>query len=440
MNKFFIFLSVFFISHTSLALSKEPLTENYNDSNIKKITKYLVNIPDSIKSETDTDNPGVGSSLKLKNIDQDGNIWLYSITDRGMNIEAPDLTTGESVKIFPKPSFSPFISLIKVTPNQSAIVEKIIKIQASGIPIPNTMSSAKLEQPLTSDLKKIKNDLSGIDPEGLDVDSQGNFWVVDEYGPALIKISNDGKIIKRIDVSNGLPKIVTHRMRHRGIEAVAVTPSGKIILVMESVLDINGETKNLSNFIRFIEFDPTTDKTRMLAYTYDKDTYASPSSVKIGDIVALDDKSLLVIEQGKTKDGKMRNTIQKVNINNATDITNMKLPNGKELEYANQQELGKINMVRKEFIIDVCKYGWPFEKLEGIAYIDPYHIAIIDDNNFGYSHKLLNTQDQNNKNYKIDLKNKTVLYKGQPSNAIISHKRTGIDTELWIIELQNPIK
>ena len=48
--------------------------------------------------------------------------------------------------------------------------------------------------------------------------------------------------------------------------------------------------------------DPETKESKMYAYPVEVSDYNSPQDCKIGDICAIDDNTLLVIEQGKDKD------------------------------------------------------------------------------------------------------------------------------------------
>jgi hypothetical protein len=440
-NKCIKFAAIWATCLSLLVLAEERLivTENINDKVVTKIDKYLVHIPQSILSEVKMDNPGIGSSLKLHKKDDEGNLWFYAMSDRGFNIDAPLSTTGQTVKVFPFSNFYPFISSIKLVPGKSATIEKTTNLGLTGLPPRQEASQAAIEVPLTLELEEIKSDSNGIDSEGIDIDKDKNFWIADEYGPRLVKVSPAGKIIENIDYTNGMPKILQHRAENRGIESIAISPSGKIYFAAESILNINNETDKTAEFIRIIELDQKTRKTRMFAYMYDKDIYQSKSAVKIGDLVAIDDNRFLVIEQGKKKDGSMRNTIQLIDLSQSTDISSIKLPDGRELEYACGKELNLINPAKKQFILDVTKYKWPHEKLEGIAYIDNKHVGIINDNDFGNEIEFVGAKDQDKANYRIDLEKKVLLYKGKPTDLKISYKPTHIKTHLWIIELAKPI-
>ncbi len=48
------------------------------------------------------------------------------------------------------------------------------------------------------DCKKLTDDRRGLDTEGITPDGQGGFWLSDEYGPFLIQVDAQGKILKKV--------------------------------------------------------------------------------------------------------------------------------------------------------------------------------------------------------------------------------------------------
>ena len=71
---------------------------------------------------------GFGSALAFKNINSDGTIEFYALTDRGPNADIPKyLKDGKSVpgKFFPAPNFTPSIGILKVDGKKAEIIDKI---------------------------------------------------------------------------------------------------------------------------------------------------------------------------------------------------------------------------------------------------------------------------------------------------------------------------
>ncbi|OOI86656.1 hypothetical protein BMT56_19675 [Escherichia coli] len=65
-------------------------------------------------------------------------------------------------------------------------------------------------------------------------------------------------------------------------------PDGRIIVAVQSTLDIDAKSKKKALFTRLVSFDPASGKTAMYGYPIDSAAYSKNSDAKIGDIVALD--------------------------------------------------------------------------------------------------------------------------------------------------------
>lgn len=167
----------------------------------------------------------------------------------------------------------------------------------SGLPLPEGLIGATNEIALSDTLQQLKSDQRGLDTEGITPDGKGGYWLCDEYGPFVIHVDADGKILKKYGpqaehgeqgVAGGLPNIVKWRQPNRGFEGITRMPDGRIIAAVQSTLDIDGKTKNSAQFTRLVSLDPATGKTEMYGYPIDVDVYKKAKDAKIGDIVALD--------------------------------------------------------------------------------------------------------------------------------------------------------
>ena len=181
----------------------------------------------------------------------------------------------------------------------------------------------------------------------------------------------------------------------------------------------------------------------MYAYPVEVSDYNAPQDCKIGDICAVDDNTLLVIEQGKDKDKNMQNYVYKVDLSDATDITNVKYE-GKELEYVEDKNLIKdINFAQKELVVDLRANGWTTEKAEGITLLpDNKTIVVINDNDFELA---MNATDENNEkvaisDYTYDSQTKEFIKENNASNINITLNKNSEDSEIWTIKLKDEIK
>ena len=388
-----------------------------------------------------------GSGLRLRQIKADGTLEFWGLTDRGPNADTPKIAMGPDVeqegKMFPAPHFSPSIALIRISKNgKTEVVSthplKMDKNLASGLPIPAGSIGSTGEIAVSDNLARLPFDPRGLDPEGIDVDQNGDFWICDEYGPFIVQI--DGKSfteIKRLGPGSGLPEIIGERVPNRGFEGLAIAPSGKIYAFVQSVLNVAGETRNSGSFVRLVEYDPKTEKTRMFAYPVSED-FKKTGAMKIGDLAALSDNAFLAIEQGETEKG-MVNRIVRIGLSGATDLSELKLSDGRELEFANSRELKEsIKLADREVLTDLRDLGWNVEKAEGLSLVSPNVIAVINDNDFGISSGLSN--DGQMKNYRI-MDGKLIDKAGKPADEVqIVLSPSKEATHLWLVTFDQPLK
>ncbi len=334
---------------------------------------------------------GFGSGITFKGYDADGNYQFYGITDRGPSLDLTDKDGNEveNTKVFPSPDFTPSIGIITLKDGK-AVIEESIQLKNTdgsllkGLPLPAGELGSTGEIAFDIYGEELTYDPNGFDPEGIAVDKDGNFWLADEYGPYIGKFSPDGTLIKMYKPGDGLPEILKYRIANRGFEGLSISPSGKIFATVQSVLDVDGKTAKTASFIRIVELDPETGASKMYAYPVAVSEYSSPKNCKIGDVFAVDDETLLMVEQGKLADKSMRNIIYKVSLKDATDISDLSY-NGKELEYtASAEELSSVmSYAEKEVFVDLRTLNWTAEKAEGLCLTDDGALVAIIEDDFG---------------------------------------------------------
>ncbi len=343
---------------------------------------------------------GLGSAATHK--PGDDNTTFYTLTDRGINIKCKDdeeiigMDICEKGKIFPFPEFTP--TIVKFTLNEnSAVVKEIIPIKdKDGNPI------SGISNPLSNFTEKaydingteMNYDPNGLDSEALVALSDGSFWVGEEYGPSLVHIAADGKIIERLvpkglegdlakanyTVKGDLPAIIAKRHENRGIEAIAISSDEKYLyFALQSPLDNPNykETRNVrlykmeianhSNIKEYLYVEDTPD-------TFQKDNkkkIRKQKDVKISEMVALGNDVLLVLERisATTK-------LYKIDLNGASTVPEEKSPH-LETDASGVTPLTKTLL----FTTDSAE-GFP-SKIEGVANLDGKHFLLINDNDFG---------------------------------------------------------
>ena len=139
---------------------------------------------------------------------------FYALTDRGPNIDcsASEKITGiptaqacagdDKAKLFPRPDFVPSIVKVKLNDDGTFVTTEWIPLKdAAGKTITglsNPLKAAKTEAAFDKDGKQLPLDPNGLDTEGLVRLKDGTFWIGEEYGPSLVHVAADGKIIERL--------------------------------------------------------------------------------------------------------------------------------------------------------------------------------------------------------------------------------------------------
>ncbi|NUN65072.1 DUF4114 domain-containing protein [Pseudanabaena biceps] len=346
-----------------------------------------------------------------------GNLKFVANTDRGPNGDP----TGQN-RPFLLPDFQPEIvsfelnrttGKIEIT-KRTGLFEKDGVTKLTGLPnlqagVGGTAYTDEIGVDLAGNV--LPNKALGADLEGIVIDKNGNYWLVDEYRPAIYQFDVNGKLLDRFipigtatapepDAAAGtfgtevLPAVYAQRRNNRGFEAVAIE-GNKLYAFIQSALDnpdvTNDSTSSNSRNLRILEFDTVT-KAVTAEYLYVLDNITGTGTAKtdkIGDAVSLGNGKFAVVERDDRSTTESNKLIYEIDLKNATNINNLanlaSVPSGKTIEQLSPSELITFNIkaVDKTLIANAAKFGYTgVEKLEGLALIAPNTFALINDNDF----------------------------------------------------------
>ncbi|TXD96741.1 esterase-like activity of phytase family protein [Psychrobacter frigidicola] len=371
---------------------------------------------------------------------------FYVLTDRGPNADF-DGSAGAG-KRFLLPNYTPRIGLFELQDDGHIIkVKEVLLKDANGTPItglpnPKTLggtneipydAQGKLmtvhgELPYDEIINPIKNDMNGLDPEGLAALKDGSFWVSDEYGPHLVHYDADGVEIERINpfahderntvIVNDKPLLLPaefiNRRANRGIESLTITPDQTTLVgVMESSMDNPDKSGRHSNLTRVVTINLVSGQIAQYLYRLDKAQHVNSG------IVALSGHEFYIIEHDRKfplQDESAQKYIYKIDISQATDIESITnedsvkqdkelglLINSQTLEqfiavddHSSWQALADINIkpVNKTLVVDVlASLDYPHDKLEGLWLRQDGSIGLLNDDDFAMT-DLNNTVEQ----------------------------------------------
>ncbi len=172
-----------------------------------------------------------------------------------------------------------------------------------------------------------KNDWTAMDPEGMRRLADGALIVCDEYGPHIATVDTLGHIIGEMNVPEPLrlhePKGGVYEegiYPNRGLEGIAVTPSGKrIVAALQSPLvqdaRMNGYKCQGLN-VRFLVLSGDGEFDREVVYRLEN------LSTCISEVLAIDEERFLVLERDSDfgPDAKIKQVFL-IDIRQADDVT-----------------------------------------------------------------------------------------------------------------------
>lgn len=375
------------------------------------------NIPDAAKSGhfIEFRYGGFGSALSAHPTAKN---QFYALTDRGPNTTYN--VNHDHGKIFLDPTYTPRIGLFELQANGTIAKIKEILLKnpqgqvISGLPNLHFGASKEIAYDQQGCILAQGNDEFGLDSEGLVALKDGSFWVSDEYGPHIVHFDANGVEIDRINAypqdtrrKSGylLPAEYANRRQNRGMEGLSITPDQKkLVGIMQSSMSNPDASVASSDLVRIILIDLQTKAISQYLYQQEADSKQHSNTA----ITALNSTSFLVAERDDDfyKDNpKAFKRVYKINLNAATDLEQVQpssamqqdvnlglMIDGQTVEQyvltAGWDGLAAhgILPVSKTLVVDLVeRLHYPHDKVEGLWVIDEQHLAVINDDDYGFS-------------------------------------------------------
>jgi len=361
---------------------------------------------------------GYGSGLSVRRGDPPGIVW--AVGDRGPNIkvaaaaESYGLTLSEgdhkNAKIMPRTDLGPALAELRVGEDHVELL-RTLRLTSAGVPLPGIpmpgSPHAVREPALSLAGEVIEPDPSGADTEGLVAMSDGTFWIGDEYGPSLLKVSAKGEVLHRWvpagleehlgeakhEVSGTLPAIAAKRQLNRGFEALTVSKDERwLYLAFQSPLaHPDEEAREGGRHVRFWKLDAASGAvTAQFLYPLDRPESfrldAAKGSIewsdlKVSEITLLGGDALLVLERGS-----QTTKIYRVELDDALQIPPEHLnietrPTLEELS-AKDEPL-PFPLLAKQLVFSADDAPEVAADLEGMVLLSPTELLLVNDNDFG---------------------------------------------------------
>jgi len=256
----------------------------------------------------------------------------------------------------------------------------------------------------------------GGDFESIVRDGNGNFWMCDEYRPAIYAFTPTGVLINRFVPagtsmlgttpqpagtygSETLPAVYAKRRANRGFEGMALnTDDGLLYAFIQTPLyNPDNSTRNASDVIRVLAVNPATGSAEA-EYVYLLENNANRAYDigrvdKIGDVVYAGNGKFMVLERDSSVPGQDegKKYVFEFTLTGATNILSLPIStadgtSGPALETLSADELvaAGVTPLHKTKVLNLPSIGYlPSDKPEGIAILPSGAIAVLNDNDFG---------------------------------------------------------
>lgn len=352
--------------------------------------------------------PGIGSALvPVPNKPNE----FYMMTDRGPNFDNTNRSGKSHGKTFPLPKFTPAIVHVKLNQGKIEIIRSIPVVDNNGKPVTGISNNKDDELPYPSDNSSPMGfNPNGIDPEAMQLLPNGNFLISEEYGPSIVLVDANGKVLMRYvpvgktyvgvnyPVKAILPAIYKERRGNRGFENISLTPDGKTAYAtLQSPMgDAKNKLYEKSRVVRILSLDvsqPEDAKVTGMFLVLQTEKLAYPDTdkqkdLKYSDAVVIGQDKILLLERASKKV-----KLIVADLSTATNVLNHADTNSLlfEQEGESLEKLAiKAAQTREVFDSREVLFQIDTDKLEGIAVLTPGVVAISNDNDFGIGDDNLN--------------------------------------------------
>jgi hypothetical protein len=363
---------------------------------------------------------GIGSGAFRGRGEAPGTIW--TVSDRGPNIACGDVAQVAGVardrlcaearggRVYPVPAYAPSIYRLQLDPAAGLFhVTDVIALRTQdGRPIDgllNPLSVASTEIPLDGQGRRLQQNASALDAEGIVRLADGSFWIGEENAPSIAHVAADGRIQLRIvpfgtardfsgagyPVIEGLPAILAKRATNRGIESMAVSPDERFLyFIMQNPLaNPDQAAYQQAKNTRLFKLDRLSLRVvGQFVYRLDdpqsfrKDPSSRQNDPRISELTALGTDRLLVLE-------RTENTTKLYEVDlrqGATDIAGSRWDDpatAPSLERSNDLAGTGITPLAKRLVLDTADHDQAPPKLEGVAVLGDGVLFLINDDDFG---------------------------------------------------------
>jgi hypothetical protein len=246
-----------------------------------------------------------------------------------------------------------------------------------------------------------------FDPESIEIDRAGTFWIGDEFGPFLLHADRNGRLLGPPIAAPGvkspqnptlnIPADRPNVAASRGFEDLAIDPSRKHLYPMFEgpvsgddpqdlrMLEFDLRTQRFTHHVRQVRLEMPGQQVNLFALTYVDGTHVYPDAAppsageSAAELTAVNSDQFLMVERDSNGDG-------------------LPAPRFKKIFLLDTDGVGNGGYVHKTLLADLmavpdpAKIGgdgdffrFPFNTIESVHVVSPDTILTANDNNYPFS-------------------------------------------------------
>jgi glycerophosphoryl diester phosphodiesterase len=260
-----------------------------------------------------------------------------------------------------------------------------------------------------------------FDIESIVRGADGSFWIGDEFGPFLLHVGANGRVLSApVGFPGGKspdnPRLkageTANVPRSRGFEALAASPNGRRLYpIVEGAL--NNDTLKRRRMI--YEFDVQRNRYTGRTWSYETDQAANV----VGDAFMINNGELLLVERDDFDGAEaVTKRIYRINLRKLDDAGFVKKTLVVDLlKIANPQRIG-VASSPGAYGID-SQFSFPFQSVETVVPLSPTKLLVANDNNYPGNDARYPGKPDDTEMIVLDLRTTRV---GVPESLVIAHR------------------
>jgi hypothetical protein len=247
-----------------------------------------------------------------------------------------------------------------------------------------------------------------FDPESVQVDRNGTFWIGDEFGPFILHADRHGRLLEAPIAAPGvkspqnptlnIPTDQPNVAASRGFEDMAIDPSRKHLYPMFEgpvssddsqdlrLLEFDLRTHRFTHHVRQVRLEMPGAKVNLAGLTYVDGTRVypdatapAPAGESAAELTAVNSHQFLMVERDSNGDGLPAPRFKKIFLLDASGAGNG--------DYVDKRLLVDLMAVPDpaDLIKDVDFFQFPFNTIESVHVVSPHTILAANDNNYPFS-------------------------------------------------------